>query len=803
MPADRLPNEHSVARGSRSTRRQPALGAAMGLCALSSLACGTGHEASLAVQVRTTTGESVEAFMATLSFADGSVKQLGCREGANEAPTALRCEKHGFDVLAGTRPSLITLRSRGNAFASTHVEDERSLTIEVSPLPAAEERPDYATRLDGADCLQQLEKLALRLQADLGDSYSVKFYIRDLKSEPKVYFQNTNKHPLHFDFARNVLGVTGTADEFAQDTYVGVDRPALAGTLIFYPTARGAAGGSGDPIEAPWTLNFFPSDTLTNEQVRLAHRLIEERLTCASWTGPTDRLVYVPATSDREADAARDAASFADVGIAWMSHAELSGGLRAQALNDGVAYGSLLRLSPEELSKRPVSFRDILLLTRLPNELPLVGGTISEEFQTPLAHVNVAARSRGTPNLAYPDAFQDPEIAARVGKLVRFEVGHGDFTIADATEQEARAFWQSRSPSRYVPTFDSSATGIPSFEDIGFADSIRVGTKAANLAELSHFLGDSAPRVGLAIPFHYYEQFMSSARTSDELCDAAELACTDAGRDADVCQRARELCPPGDSPETLTAFVARLIDTPTFNQDTALREAALTDLRYYIEHTPVDPEFGQLLDRRVAEVFGDQKVKLRSSTNTEDLPDFSGAGLYESHGAYAHGDKAASVVVTKVFSSVWSFRAFEERSYWNIDHAAVRMGAAINQAFVDEIANGVLITQNIADPTTYGMYVNVQQGEASVTNPEHGELPEIFSILADTNYQVVRSRYSSLAPDTPLLSEAEIKSLYDAAALAQAHFAKLYGKSVVLDIEFKLTPEHQIVFKQARPYRAR
>jgi hypothetical protein len=75
--------------------------------------------------------------------------------------------------------------------------------------------------------------------------------------------------------------------------------------------------------------------------------------------------------------------------------------------------------------------------------------------------------------------------------------------------------------------------------------------------------------------------------------------------------------------------------------------------------------------------------------------------------------------------------------------------------------------------------------------------------LADTDYRVARSRYSSLSPDAPLLSDAELKSLYDAGELAQAHFSKLYGASVVLDIEFKLTPQHQIVFKQARPYKAR
>jgi hypothetical protein len=74
--------------------------------------------------------------------------------------------------------------------------------------------------------------------------------------------------------------------------------------------------------------------------------------------------------------------------------------------------------------------------------------------------------------------------------------------------------------------------------------------------------------------------------------------------------------------------------------------------------------------------------------------------------------------------------------------------------------------------------------------------------LADTNSQVARTRFSSLSPDAPILSDAEIAKLYDAATRAQEHFAKLYGRDVILDIEFKLTPQHQIVFKQARPYRA-
>ncbi|HOU94392.1 MAG TPA: PEP/pyruvate-binding domain-containing protein, partial [Polyangiaceae bacterium] len=72
------------------------------------------------------------------------------------------------------------------------------------------------------------------------------------------------------------------------------------------------------------------------------------------------------------------------------------------------------------------------------------------------------------------------------------------------------------------------------------------------------------------------------------------------------------------------------------------------------------------LDARVAELFADQNVKLRSSTNVEDLADFNGAGLYESYRAAAAGDERASSVVRKVWASAFGFAAYEERAWWNV-----------------------------------------------------------------------------------------------------------------------------------------
>jgi len=755
-------------------------------------------------------GEALPELVAFLDLPGEEILDGACPSAGAAAlactGTSLRAEQ-----VSGTFSA--TVKVNGHSFATKSfqygdlpaVDGVRVAEVPLEELSAFEHSDDFATGFAREDGIEAFEDLAVSVDTDLGPSSVVKFYLEDLAGEPQVYFQNTRRHPLHYEFVRNVLGKPVTRAEFEASTYSGSDRTAMAGTLLYYPAARALCPAVGTEVEAPIALTFFPSDDLDPEQALLAHRLIEERLGFAQLSGGSHRLVYVPAGNVQESQLASFERLFASRGAAWMTHEQLHGSTSMQVLNEGVAYGTLRRLSPEQLDTTVVGYTDVLLLTRLPNWLPVVGGTITEELQTPLAHVNVAARTRGTPNLALPGASEDPAVIDLVGKLVRFEVRDGGYTLEETTLDEAQAFWDSRNPEPMIPEHDDSRQGLPGFGELGFDDAASVGVKAANLAELSQLLGDGAPK-GFAVPFYYYDQLMSTAEVTTALCADARDDCVAEGRSAAVCDQAHELClAPDGAPEILWDHVTRLLADPLFRADAAVREAALDAIRYHIGHANVDPTFAASLDARVAEVFGDARIRIRSSTNTEDLPNFTGAGLYRSLGAYASGAEAASTRIRKVWASVWSWRAFEERSFWNIDHFAVRMGCAVNQAFVDEIANGVLITRNIADPTVDGMYVNVQLGEVSVTNPENGELPEIFSIVAaPAGVQVARQRFSTLSPEEPIMSQAEIVELFLAASEVRSHFAPLYGvdpSSLALDLEFKLaSPDRALVIKQARPY---
>ncbi|MBU1538051.1 hypothetical protein KKF84_22255, partial [Myxococcota bacterium] len=701
----------------------------------------------------------ITSFRGILALPDGRVLSVSCPDSG--PGTELTCRSQGLNIPHFQGAARLTVKAVGYHFQSVDLTASELAasghTVTLFALPDFEQNDDYTTGFAGESGLQTFTDMAWPSSTELGEALLVKFYIDNLEDEPRVYFQNTLRHPIHYDFVRQVLGKPLSPTEFSLETYRGTDRRAMAGSILYYPNLTTSSAFLGAQTAAPFVLTFFPSDDLTVTQALGAHRLIEERLGCASLEGAGHRLAYVPAGETQEQQLTQQQLTFLQEDAAWLLRQELYGNMHQQLLNPGIAYGTLRLMTPEELATTAVSFADILILTRLPNDLPVVGGTITEELQTPLAHINVAARNRGTPNMALLNASTDERIAPFIGKLVRFEIKEGLFTLEETTQTEAEQYWASIHGDPVFPGADLLSLGLPRFSELSFDDSLSVGVKAANLAELRHILPDNTSD-GFAVPFYYYQEFLGQATVDATLCQEAHAQCAASPRTQEACDGARDLCiTQAATPLSLDTYVTSLLDLDSFKHNSTIREASLAGVRYFFTATPVDPDFAYLLDRRVAEIFGSGKVKLRSSTNAEDLPNFSGAGLYTSYGAHASGDDRASLVIRQTWASVWNWAAFEERAFWNIDHLSVKMGVAVNMAFSSEAANGVIISQNIADPTVEGMYVNVQLGEIAVTNPEGGELPEIYSIIRNPQggWQPSYYRYSSLSMETPIMTTHE------------------------------------------------
>ena len=680
------------------------------------------------------------------------------------------------------------------------------LDVAMVALPAPVVTDDYRTAFAADGGLDAFVSQAYAAADDLGPAYVVKFFLDGLDGDITMYFQEMHPALLHYTFVHQVLKRSLTEDEFLRLTYHGADRKQMAGSLIWRPALRTSIDGAD--TTGVLTIEYFPNDDLTPALATAAFEALQERLPFLALTGAAQRLVYLPSGSFQEAQARDAARDLAVAGVTWASRSDLYAGITEQRLNPGVTFGTLRKMTPEELATAVVSYKDIVLLTRLPLDLPLVGGTITEDLQTPLAHVNVAARARGTPNLALLRASSDPRVAPYLDRRVRFEVTRSEFTIREATIEETDAFWRDRLDRPPLdPAFDVTRDGLIPFADLGFDDPATVGVKAANLAELRRLLPANVPD-GFAVPFYYYDGFVNGAGVTADECAAAGTDCLANGLEPALCTRVEAFCngPVAGTGTMLQGVITRLEGDPEVATDSVLRNALLAATRFLFCHVPLDPAFASALDQRVREQFGTAKVRLRSSSNAEDLPDFSGAGLYTSVGATLGTGKPPSARICQVWGSLWNWKAYEERSFWNVVHASSRMGVGVHNAFPDEQANGVLITQNIADPFTVGMYVNVQKGEVSVTNPEGDETPEIFTIVpSPAGVQVARQRFSSLSPDTALLTDAEVQALYLAAWKVQLRFAALYKVpeyNLALDIEFKFHgPARDLILKQVRPFR--
>ena len=697
---------------------------------------------------------------------------------------------------------------------TTHTDTTQTDTVKTDTLPEPNpvfiQNENEYTGFYKEDGYAAFRKLAYTSKTEMGSSYLVKFVITGFDTDsPEVHFMNTKAFPIHYDFAEMVLHDTRTVFEFESETYFTTEKNTVAGTLAYYAS-----------IDSMIALTFFPTDYITPEQVATVYKLIEERMLFLVPGASKNCLFYMPAGTNAEEAAAEYAAEFKVANIPVYTHAQLFGDIPFLIMNTGTAYGTLRKLTAAELDTAIVSSHDILILETLPAEIPLVAATISKDAQTPLSHVNLAAKARKTPNIAFNGNELPDSLLAFCGKLVKLEVKSNSYTVVEATLDEAKAFWNTSVRDPVTLTYDLTDTGFIDFADLDFNSAKSVGVKAANLAELHKLLPDNSPD-GFAVPFYHYSHFMDYAQVTEELCERSFADCGTEGRSSEICTQVKSACdqalqqePEGTEPAEVTgttslrSYIASIVNREDFAADTRLREAMLDNIRYMFKHIPVEKSFGEALDAKVRGLYGEAGVRLRSSTNSEDLSDFNGAGLYKSVKATTREKDLPSDEIRKVWASVWSFKVFEERSLWNIDHFSVQMAVAVHESYPDEVANGVIITQNIADYSVAGIYANIQVGETSVTNPEGGELPEIISIIPSPppqrGVQSVLLQHSTLCPDSLILNSGEIYVLYRTVKLIQDHFASLYKKNadaLALDIEFKVMGEdRRMVFKQVRPY---
>jgi hypothetical protein len=515
----------------------------------------------------------------------------------------------------------------------------------------------------------------------------------------------------------------------------------------------------------------------------------------------------------------------------------------AGVMNPGEAKGELVYLSAEDVLGRTPKYLSLSPLSipvfaELPLDLAVVAGAITLKQQSLLSHVQIKSRARKTPNLDISDIPGGLESALlrpySDGDYVHMLLkADGTILLEKSTEEEARAFHASRQtpPVRLVSNLTEKR--ILRSEDLSWRDFDKVGSKAANYAELARVLNTperTVVRPGFAIPFYHYSSFLSLNPGIKKAIDRL-LRDPLMNRVSDVSYRDQKL----------KALREMILDESN-SVDPFLVEALLALMdRVPSRPQEIDLPNGNANDSaygRTNAAGMKRKMKFRSSTNAEDLPNFNGAGLYDSE-AYKpmrdgiersreEKEKSLKKALRTVWASIWNLRAYEERSAFGIPHRDVLMGMQINPSFTDEGVDGVVVTKNIAgraDLPGAGVYIESQRGDKySVANPEDGSHPERALVLYAANDPLNLKKYrihilqnsnvsddgaTVLAADNPkpVMTEGQLRDLVYQSLRATAHFRRLFGRDrpdFSLDLEFKVdaydTGKSAVYLKQARPY---
>lgn len=308
-------------------------------------------------------------------------------------------------------------------------------------------------------------------------------------------------------------------------------------------------------------------------------------------------------------------------------------------LNPGIARGRLHVIDADEDTPEPVlDPKEIVVLAKTVSDLTPVAGILTLAEGNLLSHVQLLARNLGIPNVVVSPVLSSV-LAPHDGREVVLGVGSdGSVMIEDASDLSA-AVLELVTPSAGARSAPAAKLDAPT-PDLavnrpitlaglrsGMAGTV-VGPKAANLGELANLFPGRVEQA-IALPFGIFAEHVA----------------------ADV-----------ESPKgRLDRAYARHRNGEIGDVELAAEIAAVYELVAVME---LRTDFAAELDTLMASVFGEPGtygVFVRSDTNVEDLPGFTGAGLNETV-ANVVDPAALRRAIAKVWASPYRERAVAWRA---------------------------------------------------------------------------------------------------------------------------------------------
>ncbi len=464
-----------------------------------------------------------------------------------------------------------------------------------------------------------------------------------------------------------------------------------------------------------------------------------------------------------------------------------------RGLNPGVALRPIQVLEPGHHEE--VDARTIYVLPETPPELKPVAGVLTMDEGNLLSHVQLLARNLGIPNARLSPEHL-PRFEAAAGREVFYAVSPlGRVVLAwpDQLGPDERALVEAGQPARVERhRLDTSRLRLDARDPIPLSQlrstdsGILVGPKAANLGQLA---ADYPGRVSgaVALPFGMFYEHVDRPWEGSQTTVLGELRA--------AYQEAARMRAAGRSDQEVNAF---MLPRLAWVRDAIVGLPWIPEMR-----EEVATALSTMLDGDVS-----RGVFVRSDTNVEDLPQFSGAGL---NLTVAHQTTTEEVLaaVKRVWTSPFSERAYLWRSQILEEQGDVYPSVLLQETVPSE-KSGVLITSGLQEGGPGDLTVVAAEGVGGAVDGEDAETlilsPDggvrlLSQAKAPRRRQVVPNGtrwIAALRPDT-LLKPGELDQLSSVVETLRAAKAGTAEESTIWDIEYGFVDGRLWLF-QIRPF---
>ncbi len=565
-------------------------------------------------------------------------------------------------------------------------------------------------------------------------------FVIDRRDKDKIYFVNSQKFRFHKDFLLATYMIPRGTEIF-KAVYQDLDRRFIVGTLAWQ-----------QPVEK-YTWELWEGDMASAELIKTANTAVNKAF--------YQKAFYKP-NSIRQEDVS------VNIGVDRILQDELNRNQAYLALNTGKATGRLHIIDKLDDTVE-IGENEIIVLKELPLTLPPVRGIIVAKPSSPLSHINILAKGWNIPNIYIKNA--DKLFKEYNTYWMKLDASLTDFSL----ERVTQAAEIPRPPDEQIPPADLNTTILGPLGSMRKKDSIKYGSKSANLGEMlfKKIPGFTVPD-GFTVPFYWYDKFMK-----------------DNGFDE---------------------IIINLMDENDFVHNPKFRRQKLEEFRAAIQKGKFDEKLKRDIIARWKTQLGGKPVFVRSSSNSEDLPNFSGAGLYSSVPNVIEEEKLIEAV-KKVWASLWKFEAYEARVRNYVSQTDVYMSALI-QVGVDMEKGGVMITKDpFDDRNINSVYISAVCGHNSKV-PDNAGIPEQILFNPRSNSVIVMTlsqQENALefddtgglkeTPDKCAGAKKRVLTDLQARALAKAaiQIKVAFGNKAQQDIEWGIM-NNKLYVVQSRPY---